>query len=111
MYVIKDFVLKLSQEISEKLLPILEILMKLLACLNTTKQIFNPIYGSFLIRILIPPNRNSGIASLINSDFIGDQWEIIQQQPTTLENVKGEFESFGELLSVCETGTESSFHR
>ena len=28
-----------------------------------------------------------------------------------LENVKGEFESFGELLSVRETGTESSFHR
>jgi len=32
-------------------------------------------------------------------------------QLRTLENVKGEFESFGELLSVRETGTESSFHR
>jgi len=30
---------------------------------------------------------------------------------STLENVKGEFESFGELLSVRETGTESLFHR
>ena len=29
----------------------------------------------------------------------------------TLENVKGEFESFGELLSVRETGTESLFQR
>ena len=28
----------------------------------------------------------------------------------TLETVNGEFESFGELLSVHETGTESSFH-
>ena len=27
--------------------------------------------------------------------------------PATVENVKGDFESFGELLSVRETGTES----
>ena len=29
----------------------------------------------------------------------------------TLENVKGEFESFGEMLSVRETGTELLFQR
>ena len=36
---------------------------------------------------------------------------FLNDLPITLENVKGEFESFGELPSVRETGTESLFQR
>ena len=36
---------------------------------------------------------------------------FLRTEGKTLENVKGEFESFGELLSVRETGTESLFQR
>ena len=42
---------------------------------------------------------------------VSEKTKQIKLHPQTLENVKGEFESFGELPSVRETGIQMEIHR